>query len=112
MTSSASTPRPISKPFRLCVRKAGGEDLGDGSWPPSAEPDGRGLPDRHRCRSSGAPGVLAGNSRQASRLFDSLSGRDLMIGVDRLDYSKGLLARFHAFERLIETYPKTRGASP
>jgi trehalose 6-phosphate synthase len=36
------------------------------------------------------------------RLYDSLSGRALMIGVDRLDYSKGLPARFEAFGRLLE----------
>jgi len=33
----------------------------------------------------------------------------MMIGVDRLDYSKGLPARFAAFGRLLETYPETRG---
>jgi trehalose 6-phosphate synthase len=32
-----------------------------------------------------------------------------MIGVDRLDYSKGLLARFQAFSHLLETYRETRG---
>ena len=36
------------------------------------------------------------------RLYDSLSGRALVIGVDRLDYSKGLPARFEAFGRLLE----------
>lgn len=36
------------------------------------------------------------------RLYDSLNGRALMIGVDRLDYSKGLPARFEAFGRLLE----------
>jgi trehalose 6-phosphate synthase len=33
----------------------------------------------------------------------------LMIGVDRLDYSKGLPARFQAFGQLLETCPETRG---
>jgi len=92
------------------VRKAGGEDLGDGRLAAfgrtlTVEVFPIGIDVDHVARQAS----LAGNSRQASRLFDSLSGRDLMIGVDRLDYSKGLLARFHAFERLIETYPKTRG---
>ncbi|MET0379449.1 MAG: alpha,alpha-trehalose-phosphate synthase (UDP-forming) [Spongiibacteraceae bacterium] len=36
------------------------------------------------------------------RLRSSLTGRALMIGVDRLDYSKGLPARFEAFGRLLE----------
>jgi trehalose 6-phosphate synthase len=51
----------------------------------------------------------AASSRQMRRLYDSLSDRALIIGVDRLDYSKGLLARFEAFEKLIESYPDTRG---
>ena len=34
----------------------------------------------------------AATSSHTKRLRDSLHGRDLMIGVDRLDYSKGLVA--------------------
>jgi trehalose 6-phosphate synthase len=51
----------------------------------------------------------AEGSRQTRRLCDSLRDRALLIGVDRLDYSKGLIARFEAFAKLIETYPETRG---
>jgi trehalose 6-phosphate synthase len=47
-------------------------------------------------------------SRHRERLLDSLRDRKLMVGVDRLDYSKGLLARFIAFERLFELFPDTR----
>ena len=43
------------------------------------------------------------------RLVDSLKGRDLVIGVDRLDYSKGLELRFRAYERLLEKYPASNG---
>ena len=32
-----------------------------------------------------------------------------IIGVDRLDYTKGLVERFRAFEALIETHPEHRG---
>ncbi|MDB5405438.1 MAG: Alpha,alpha-trehalose-phosphate synthase 2 [Rhodospirillales bacterium] len=53
--------------------------------------------------------LAAGSSRLTRRLLESLRDRDLIIGVDRLDYSKGLLARFEAFEKLIEIYPETRG---
>jgi len=55
--------------------------------------------------------VAAASERSVStrRLLESLDPRRLIIGVDRLDYSKGLLARFEAFEKLIETYPETRG---
>jgi len=44
-------------------------------------------------------------TRQAARLAQSLIGHDLIIGVDRLDYSKGLVQRFDAFSRLLEHYP-------
>jgi trehalose 6-phosphate synthase len=43
------------------------------------------------------------------RLRQSLNDRALMIGVDRLDYSKGLPARFQAFSHLLETHRETRG---
>jgi trehalose 6-phosphate synthase len=43
------------------------------------------------------------------RLLDGLGERDLMIGVDRLDYSKGLEQRFRAFEALFDDYPHRRG---
>ncbi|TFY98752.1 alpha,alpha-trehalose-phosphate synthase (UDP-forming) [Ramlibacter rhizophilus] len=31
------------------------------------------------------------------------------VGVDRFDYTKGILERFHAVERLLEKYPEWRG---
>jgi trehalose 6-phosphate synthase len=43
------------------------------------------------------------------RLRESLSGRRLAIGVDRLDYSKGLPERFRAFERHLERHPEQGG---
>jgi len=42
------------------------------------------------------------------RMLETLHMRDLLIGVDRLDYSKGLEERFLAFERLLENYPANR----
>jgi trehalose 6-phosphate synthase len=36
------------------------------------------------------------------RVIDSLTGRALIIGVDRLDYSKGIAQRLSAFERFRE----------
>jgi trehalose 6-phosphate synthase len=42
------------------------------------------------------------------RLRESLLGRWMMIGVDRLDYSKGLNDRFLAFSRFIDRYPEHR----
>jgi trehalose 6-phosphate synthase len=42
-------------------------------------------------------------------LLDSLAGRAMVIGVDRLDYSKGLVQRMDAFERFLAVYPDWRG---
>jgi trehalose 6-phosphate synthase len=56
-----------------------------------------------------AQAAAADSSRHMRRLRQSLGDRTLMIGVDRLDYSKGLPARFAAFGQLLETYPETRG---
>jgi trehalose 6-phosphate synthase len=51
----------------------------------------------------------AETSRQNRRLAESLHGRKMMIGVDRLDYSKGLVARMEAVEHLLKTQPDLRG---
>jgi len=52
--------------------------------------------------------VQAERSAEARRLRESLGGRALAIGVDRLDYSKGLVSRFEAFARLLGKYPEDR----
>jgi trehalose 6-phosphate synthase len=41
-------------------------------------------------------------------LKQSVGDRNLVIGVDRLDYSKGLLHRLEAVEHLLESYPEHR----
>jgi trehalose 6-phosphate synthase len=46
---------------------------------------------------------------QVQRFKVSLRDRKLIIGVDRLDYSKGLELRFRAYESLLENYPTLRG---
>jgi trehalose 6-phosphate synthase len=43
------------------------------------------------------------------RVIDSLTGRALIIGVDRLDYSKGIAQRLSAFERFLQTQPDWQG---
>jgi trehalose 6-phosphate synthase len=48
------------------------------------------------------------NSQAAKRLEESMEGRGLIIGVDRLDYSKGLPNRFEAFGRMLDHYPEHR----
>lgn len=50
-------------------------------------------------------------SKQAVRALNgSLRGRQLAIGVDRLDYSKGLPERFLGFERYLDRHPDQRGS--
>jgi trehalose 6-phosphate synthase len=43
--------------------------------------------------------------RHADRLRATLMGRPLIIGVDRLDYSKGIPERLRAFEQLLREHP-------
>jgi len=43
------------------------------------------------------------------RVIKSLGGRALIIGVDRLDYSKGIAERLSAFERFLERQVEWRG---
>ena len=46
--------------------------------------------------------VTSANQPEAVRLRSSLQGSKLVIGVDRIDYSKGLLNRLRAFDRLLQ----------
>ena len=48
-------------------------------------------------------------NREFSRMRRVLRGRDQFIGVDRLDYSKGLLRRMDAFGRYLERHPRAHG---
>jgi trehalose 6-phosphate synthase len=50
----------------------------------------------------------AASDKLVQRVAESLVGRALIIGVDRMDYSKGLPQRFEAFGRLLEKYPEHR----
>jgi alpha,alpha-trehalose-phosphate synthase [UDP-forming]/trehalose-phosphatase len=48
-------------------------------------------------------------SPESEALRGSLEGRALVLGVDRLDYSKGIPQRLEAFGRLLALYPEWRG---
>ena len=52
--------------------------------------------------------VRSAKSRLLGRLTRCLDGRNLIIGVDRLDYSKGLPLRFQSYERFLVRYPEER----
>jgi trehalose 6-phosphate synthase len=47
-------------------------------------------------------------SPETRRLAGSLAGRALVVGVDRLDYSKGLPQKIDAFYDLLERWPEHR----
>lgn len=53
----------------------------------------------------------AQDSNPVQNLVRSLGKRQLLIGVDRLDYSKGLTQRFQAYERLLEKYPNAQNTT-
>jgi trehalose 6-phosphate synthase len=46
---------------------------------------------------------------EVTRTLQSLRDRQFIIGVDRLDYSKGLEQRFRSYARLLEKYPELHG---
>jgi trehalose 6-phosphate synthase len=49
------------------------------------------------------------NAPFVRNVVESLAGREMLIGVDRLDYSKGIALRMEAFDRFLSTYPDWRG---
>jgi trehalose 6-phosphate synthase len=53
--------------------------------------------------------VAARDDEQVKRLIAGLLGRKLMLGVDRLDYSKGLVERFASYRTLLESSPELLG---
>ena len=44
-----------------------------------------------------------------ARLRQELAGVKLVLSVERLDYTKGILEKLQAFERLLDEYPELRG---
>jgi trehalose 6-phosphate synthase len=54
--------------------------------------------------------IKASAGAEVSRLQASLQGAKLVLGVDRLDYSKGLTNRMRAFDRMLELEPQWKRA--
>lgn len=52
--------------------------------------------------------ITASVTEPCKRMVTGLLGRRLMLGVDRLDYSKGLVHRFNAYERFLEAHPENQ----
>jgi len=53
--------------------------------------------------------AAARDDEQVRRLIAGVLGRKLMLGVDRLDYSKGLVERFASYRTLLESSPELLG---
>lgn len=70
-----------------------------GSFPVSIEPRAFARLARRNAQSSLVKKVIA-----------SLGGRTLVIGVDRLDYTKGLVQRFDAFEFFLKSQNESQGS--
>jgi len=51
----------------------------------------------------------APRSAQWRKMQASLVGRDLILGVDRLDYTKGIPHRFRGYAQLLRRFPEHRG---
>lgn len=47
--------------------------------------------------------------KRADEIRKSVGGEYILLGVDRLDYTKGIRERLRAFEWLLENYPEYRG---
>src|SRR5437764_4596007 len=92
------------------LRQGGGEDLGGGRLRAFGRIVHAGVfPIGIDVATVARQAEEAEESRQMRRLTDSIRDRSLIIGVDRIDYSKGLPARFAAYSHLLEHYPQTRG---
>jgi trehalose 6-phosphate synthase len=62
--------------------------------------------DYQRLRAQGEAETI---KKRATRLRKKLDIEHILLGVDRLDYTKGILNRFLAFERFLEQNPKYQG---
>ena len=94
---------------RYLVTEAGAERLGEGRF---------GAFNRSLSAAAFPIGIDVDSFVELGRGKDALETRaklserhaqgQLLVGVDRLDYSKGLPQRFRAFRRLLERYPENR----
>ncbi|UJR80835.1 trehalose-phosphatase [Sandaracinus amylolyticus] len=53
--------------------------------------------------------IDAASEGEIAELQVALRGRKLVLGVDRLDYTKGIVERLDAFGRMLELHPEWRG---
>jgi len=75
----------------------GGEDVRVGSFPISIDY-------RNFAEAAGSEKI----GQRARQLKDKLGGRRIILGVDRLDYTKGIPERLHAFSHALQQYQELR----
>jgi len=98
---------PDADNFRACLTAAGaGRVVEDGS----CESNGRkfkvgAFPISIDAEAFALEARLAERNTLVKRMRASLEGRPMIIGVDRLDYSKGIKHRIEAFAACLENYP-------
>jgi trehalose 6-phosphate synthase len=94
------------------VRLAGAERLSGNclgiAWPDGTDHRVRlgAFPVEIEAREFAAIAEEAWRSLPTERLRRSLAGQQLILGVDRMDPTKGLVQRFAAYRRLLETRPQ------
>jgi trehalose 6-phosphate synthase len=101
-TDAANFARYVESECGYRGDRRNGYDTGErrvriGAFPVGVETENFNKMARRAIKSSFVTGVLS-----------SLSGRAMIIGVDRLDYSKGIQNRLEAFEHFLGTYPEWR----
>jgi trehalose 6-phosphate synthase len=97
--------------FRDCVTRPeiGAERLADGALRFDGRTmEARTFPIGIDVASSAERAAAQADSRQVQGIRASLDGRQLLFGVDRLDYSKGLVKRFESYETFLERFPEFR----
>ncbi|MEX2009903.1 MAG: trehalose-6-phosphate synthase, partial [Dongiaceae bacterium] len=80
-----------------CIVRAFGRTLRAGAFPISIDTE-----------TFAATAASAADAEHTLRLKRSLLDRHLIIGVDRLDYSKGLVPRFESIGQLLTAWPEHR----
>jgi trehalose 6-phosphate synthase len=98
--------------FRDCIVSANAGHAATGDW---CEIDGRRMqvsafPISIDTEAFAQEARAAEKNSTVKRMLASLNGRDLVIGVDRLDYSKGLKQRMEAFSTFLERSPEAARA--
>ena len=96
--------------FEQCLRESGVGDIGQADRrggrlrPPVTEAFPIGI-DVDGCVAA----AQEGHEGPGTEVLTAGGERSLILGVDRLDYSKGLALRFQAFERFLGRFPERQG---